>query len=218
MELKFTELTDHVYSQLKSMIFNRQLRPGDKLVQEKLAAELGVSRSPLLKALARLENELLVESIPRRGMYVKKMSAREMVDVYECRAAIEGLAAKLVAERAQKNEIKELGRLFEPFHYQHPIDPTTYETADHKFHSMIIVLSENKIIKRLEMLGNIHLIASQIGLVRPPEETLPEHDRIIGAMESGNASLAETAMREHIQSSAARIKIKNNLAINKDYY
>jgi len=65
------------------------------------------------------------------------------------------------------------------------------------------------------MLGNIHLIANQIGLLRPPEETLPEHDRILGALEAGNSNLAETAMREHIESSTAKIKITNNFAVEE---
>jgi len=72
--MEHVELVDRLYLTVKQMILDQQLVPGQKLVQEKLATELGVSRSPLLKALQRLESELLVESFPRRGMYVKQLA------------------------------------------------------------------------------------------------------------------------------------------------
>ncbi|MEO0733057.1 MAG: GntR family transcriptional regulator, partial [Bacteroidota bacterium] len=68
--MEHVELGERVYLAVKKMILDQELKPGQKLVQEKLAERLGVSRSPLLKALQRFEAELLVTSIPRRGMLV----------------------------------------------------------------------------------------------------------------------------------------------------
>ncbi|MDZ7722714.1 MAG: GntR family transcriptional regulator [candidate division KSB1 bacterium] len=201
-----TELTDHVYSRLKRKILDRELLPGQKILQEKLAAELGVSRSPLLKALARLENELLVESIPRRGMFVKKITPKEIIDILQCRAVFEGLAARLVAEHAASEDIQKLHKIFEPFQYQHDIDQAFYEQADREFHSCIINLCENDVIQRMRLLNNIHVLHSQIGLVRSPEETLSEHLRIISAIENRDDQAAESAMRIHIEKAIDKLK------------
>ena len=206
MELTHTELTDHVYSQLKNKILERELLPGQKILQEKLAAELGVSRSPLLKALARLENEMLVESIPRRGMFVKKITVKEITDILQCQAVFEGLAARLVAEKADSDDIDKLYKIFEPFQYQHDIDQKFYQQADNEFHTLIINMCTNDVIHQLKLLRNIHILRSQMGLVRSPEETLSEHLRIISAIENNDGKAAEAAMRIHIEKAIDKIK------------
>ena len=94
-----SDLSYPVYKKIREMILKNELKPGEKLLQEKLAEQLGVSRTPLLKALQMLEHELLVESIPRRGMYVKKLSVDEMNEIYEVREAFECMAVKLTIRK-----------------------------------------------------------------------------------------------------------------------
>lgn len=209
--MEHIELMDRIYMRLKEMIFNQELKPGQKLLQEKLAEELGVSRSPLLKALQKLEGELLVEKIPRRGMYVKSMSLKEIIDVFECRAVIEGLSAKLAAALATTEQIEELNALFSPFEGQTKIDASAYANADRIFHTKIMKYSGNAVILRLEVLSNIQLKAYQTGLLRPPEETLAEHFEIIEAIANRDGRSAEQAMRWHIETSLEAFKTKNNI-------
>lgn len=199
--MQHLELVDRVYQEIKQMILDQDLVPGQKLVQEKLAAQLGVSRSPLLKALQRLESELLVESIPRRGVYVKQLAPREIRDIFACRAVIEGLSARLAAERSSVSDIKLLHECFQPFVGAKEIDPVDYAKEDRKFHRLILKLSGNAVIDRLELLTNIHLVAFQVGLLRPPEETLAEHLGIIEAIGKGESAKAELLMRQHIEDS-----------------
>ncbi|MFK8162706.1 MAG: GntR family transcriptional regulator [Lewinella sp.] len=204
--MKHLELVDRLYLTVKQMILDQELAPGQKLVQEKLAAELGVSRSPLLKALQRLEGELLVESIPRRGMYVKQLIPTEIRDVFQCRAVIEGLSARLAAERVTPDEVTALKACFAPFFDQDNINLPSYSKADRHFHQLIMRYSGNAVVSRLELLTNIHLTAFQAGLLRPPAETLPEHLAIIDAISAGNGLEAERLMRGHIERSGERIK------------
>jgi len=136
--MEHLELMDRIYLRLKKMIFNQELKPGQKLVQEKLAEDLGVSRSPLLKALQKLENELLVERIPRRGMYVKSMSLKEIVDIFQCRTVFEGLSARLTASLATPEQLKELKLLFTPFQNKKRINTTAYANADRIFHTRVM--------------------------------------------------------------------------------
>lgn len=201
LPLAHVELVDRVYQKVKQLIFDQELKPGQKLVQEKLAEQLGVSRSPLLKALQKLESEFLVENIPRRGMYVRSLSLQEIHDIFQCRAVIEGLSARLAAKLASPDDIKELVLLFTPFQKMKNIDPLTYAVADRNFHNRIMHISGNAMILKLEMLSNIHLRAYQAGLLRPPEETLDEHFAIIEAISRKKATLAERLMRNHIEKS-----------------
>ena len=208
--MEHVELVDRIYLKVKQMIFDQVLEPGQKLIQEKLASELGVSRSPLLKALQRLESELLVEQIPRRGMYVKRVEIKEIRDIFQCRAVIEGLSAKLAAKNMTPQQVQMLKACFAPFLNQAHIEVSEYAKADRLFHHQIMKWSENAVILRLEILNNIHLRAYQAGLLRPPSETLPEHFAIITALEQKDGKKAETLMRQHIERSLAAIEADIN--------
>ncbi len=183
------------------MIFDQELKPGQKILQEKVSAQLGISRSPLLKALHRLESEMLVESVPRRGMFVKELSLAEVIDIFRCRAVLEGLSARLAAERMTPAEVKELRDIFLPFADQDAIDHEVYAKVDRQFHDRIMHLGGSKVVDRLEILSNINLQAFQVGLLRPPEETLSEHFAIIDALEARDGPVAEERMRAHIDKS-----------------
>lgn len=92
------DLSQPIYLKLKEMISNGELKQGEKIAQEKIAEKLGVSRTPLMKALLALENEYLVESIPRRGIYLRSLDQKN-IDIYTCREAIEGMAARLLVDK-----------------------------------------------------------------------------------------------------------------------
>lgn len=180
------------------MILSQELMPGEKLVQEELAKQLGISRTPLLLALERLEQDMLVERMPRRGLYVKKMRYKDLLDAFDCREALEGLAARLAAEHITKEQVRELEDLFAPFRKNsRRIDQQAYRKADQRFHQRIIELSDNRMLTRISILGNVLSVSYQKGLVRPPGETLPEHRAIIKALAQHDSALAEKLIREH---------------------
>ncbi|MFY0689342.1 MAG: GntR family transcriptional regulator [Cyclobacteriaceae bacterium] len=195
--IEHSDLSGPVYARVKAMIEKGELKPGEKLVQEKLANTLGVSRTPLLKALQQLEHEMLVESIPRRGMYVKSVSLQEMINVYDCREAVETMAVRLLIERASDKEKEKFANIFESFDHN-KIDPKKYGQADEKFHDMLIDLSKNPLLKKMSSLSNIHKQVYQYGLIRTPEQTLKEHLAIVDAVKQGDGSLAEREVRNHI--------------------
>ncbi|MFY0652237.1 MAG: GntR family transcriptional regulator [Cyclobacteriaceae bacterium] len=194
-------LVDSVYLKLKEMIFNQELAPGQKILQEKIAAQLGVSRSPLLKALQKLESEFLVENLPRRGMYVKQMTKKEVVDIFQCRGVLEGLSARLAATKITDAQIQKLEKLFSKFKEQDSIDTKEYAKCDRKFHQSILEIGGNEIVSKLELINNIHLQAFQVGLLKPPNETLGEHLGIIEALKKRDSKKCEELMKSHIESS-----------------
>jgi DNA-binding GntR family transcriptional regulator len=195
--IEHSDLSQPVYKELKEMILRRELIPGQKIIQEKIAIQLGVSRTPLRKALQMLEYEMLVESIPRRGMFVKNMDWREMIEIFECRECLEGMAVNLITREKIPGAVQKLEKIMEPF-LKGQIDVSRYRKADAKFHQTIIDLSGNAMLKRMYFFGNIHSKVVQAGLVRTPEQTLPEHLKIIKAIKAGDEKIAEQELRKHI--------------------
>ncbi len=206
--IQHSDLSKPVYDAVKAMIKSGVLAPGEKLKQEKLAGQLGVSRTPLMKALQNLENEMLVESRPRRGLYVKAITSQEIIDVYDCREGVECVAARLIIERATDEELLDLKQIFDPFIGKEVIDVSKYTLADEKFHDMLIELTKNATLKKMSELSNIHKRVYQYGLVRLPEETLAEHIRITEALIRRDVRAAESEVRNHIQLSR-EVLIKN---------
>ena len=134
-------------------------------------------------------------------MYVKSMGLKEVIDIFQCRAVIEGLSCRLAATQITAEQVEQLRACFKPFVKQDPIDVEAYAEADRNFHTKIMKWSGNAVILRLEVLSNIHLRAYQAGLLRPPKETISEHFAIIEALEKRNGKKAEQLMRAHIERS-----------------
>lgn len=199
--IQHTDLSKPIYIRLKEMIRNGELKQGEKIIQEKIAEKLGVSRTPLMKALLALENEFLVESVPRRGMFIRALDYKEIIDIYTCREALEGMAARILAQKKSASIVKKLRACFAEFSIQKTIDVDDYAKADEKFHYLLVKLTENAPLSKVYFFSNIHDKVIGHGLVRTPEETLEEHFKIISAIEAGNPDDAETQMRAHINKS-----------------
>ncbi len=203
------ELSVQAYKQIRNMIISKKLKAGQKIVQDKLAESLGISRTPLRSALQMLEAEYLVESIPRKGVIVKEFTNEEIVEIYDCRIALEVTAITLFSEKATKADIESLAKLFAPFQKDpSQINPTTYKLADIKFHESIINKCGNGFLKRLFLQGNLLVCIDLIGLIRPPAETLKEHMAIIEAIRSGDKKLAASLAKSHLD-------VSKQLVINK---
>src|ERR1700759_3390482 len=109
---------NQAYSRLKNLIVGMDVyrsREDIRLDERKLAADLGVSRTPVREALAQLEREGFIRSIPRRGIYVVRKSKREVIEMITAWAALEGMAARLATRDATEEEIAALRRMFTTF-------------------------------------------------------------------------------------------------------
>ncbi|GAA3605496.1 GntR family transcriptional regulator [Flavivirga amylovorans] len=203
------ELSAQAYNEVRAMIMSKELAPGQKIVQDKLAETLGISRTPLRSALQMLEGEGLIESIPRKGVIVKEFSDIEIVEIFDCRMALEGTAVRLFTNHARPDEIKKLRDLFSPF-LDGDIDHSAYKNTDAKFHNMIMEGCGNGFLNRLFQQGNLLVCMDLIGLLRLPKETLSEHIAIIEAIEKRNADLAESLAKKHLNKTKQLILKKIN--------
>lgn len=201
---EYENLDQKIYHVIKSMIEDRTLLPGSKISQEKLAKELGVSRTPLISALKFLEHEKLVEAKPRRGFFVRLFTKEEMIGIFEIREVLEGLAARRAAECITDDECKKLRDLFKKFPDQGEItDMVAYSKADRKFHTMITEIASREFLSTMLQTFNIISLAyqniSKEGLIRHPNDTISEHRRLIEAICIRDAEKSESLMRKHFK-------------------
>ena len=199
-------LVHKVYLDLKKMISEGELEPGEKLYQERIAEKLGVSRTPLVKAFQILEQEMFIESIPRRGMYVRSINAFDMLNAFECRQGIETTAVRIVTAKLTDGQFRELKKYFDPFLNSKDIDRIAYLKADSEFHHRLIQMTRNDFLIKMNEIAHVFNQTYRTGLIREPHDTLPEHLMILSAMDTRDICLAEEYMRNHIRKSIQTIK------------
>jgi len=208
---EYENLDQKIYQVIKQMIEDRELLPGQKIPQEKIAGELGVSRTPLISALKFLEHEKLVESKPRRGYFVRLFTRKEMISIFEIREVLEGLAARKAAMNITDAEIKTLKGYFKAFrNSNHISDIQAYSKEDKKFHTFITRTGSKELLTTMLQTFNIISLTYQNlqyeGLIREPNETIKEHIKIIDAICSRDSDRAEQLMRQHFQKGIERLK------------
>lgn len=191
------DLSYQVYQRIKALILDGTLKPGEKILQERIAAQLGVSRMPLHKAFVMLEEEFLVESIPRRGIFVTKPDLQAIIDAFECREGLEGIAARRAAENLSDREIDALETLFEKAYHGKETTHSDYQQADQAFHEAIIKASGNNVMRRLNSIGSVLIRTYPKGIILPLEESMADHREILKAFRDRDAEKAEALIRNH---------------------
>jgi DNA-binding GntR family transcriptional regulator len=204
-------LDQKAYEIIKKMIIDRKVLPGEKIPQEKLAHELGISRTPLVSALKFLEHEKLVESKPRRGFFVRLFTKQEMISILELREVLEGLAARRAATNISEIQIYKLNSFFRQFADSTDItDIKAYAKEDRRFHNFVTEIGAKEFLKSILQTYNIisasYLFLSSEGLVRSPDNTINEHIEVIKAISQRDPDTAEELMRQHLKRSIASLK------------
>lgn len=197
-------LRDVVAAELRRLILDGSLQPGERLVEDRLAQQLGVSRNPIREAMRVLEAEGFLDVVARRGAFVAKLSARQADDLFHVRLALEPLGARLAAS-VEEPETALLDRAWAILDLVREHGPDedldTLSTLHTELHSLIF-----------EMTRNSYLIAIAIPMVKRGQWLLrqsaplqdpgawSQHDGLIKAIESGDPDLAEAAARHHVLS------------------
>jgi DNA-binding GntR family transcriptional regulator len=146
-------LKDHVYDMLRDAITAMDIYGDDadlKLDERSLADQIGISRTPLREAIARLESDGLVEVVPRKGVYVRRKSLSEILDMIVAWAALESMAARIATERASDAEITNLRRIAGKYNGA-GIDSriSEYSEDNIRFHQKILEISKCGVLKDL---------------------------------------------------------------------
>jgi DNA-binding GntR family transcriptional regulator len=196
--LGVANLNDQVYEELRGRILTRRHAPGEKLSLHVLAAELGVSRSPVHHALTRLVSEGLLTVKPRRGYFVTPVTSAAIGEGYDVRLALELLAAERAVGRVTPAELETLESLLEAT--ASSISHEEWDAANAAFHEFQIDLAGNELLSRFyrELSVNLMMQVLRGGRVEGHANLVTEHRRIVDALASGDRSALEQAIREHI--------------------
>lgn len=199
-------LEKKVYDEIKGMILNGELQPGELIIQDQIARRIGVSRTPLRRAFVELERDYLLETTPQ-GLTVRRFSKEFFVSVWEVRAVLEGLACRLSASAIDKATIEYLRTLFKTAYeeWEEYGDVEAYRKADIVFHTKLTDIGENPILKNHFNNTHVLTIAFSRGILRSPSETLPEHLAILEMLEQKNGDKAEQLMLEHLRKTIPHI-------------
>ena len=183
-----------------------------RLDEQQLASALGVSRTPVRQALARLQHEGLVRIVPRRGVYIVRKSKDEIVEMITAWAALESMAARLMCERATDEEIASLRALFSTFEdgeVRLRLRLNEYSEANLHFHQRILELGHAPLLVNMANGLLVHVRAirgSMIGDDDRAERSIVDHMHIIETLEQRDAELAERLVREHALALAAHVE------------
>ena len=198
-------LKDKVYQALREAIMSMDIYAGDeppRLDERRLAEDLGVSRTPVREAISRLEQQGLVQTIPRRGAFVVRKTKKEIVEIISVWAALESMAARLATEVADDAEIAQLRKLFVTFETAQGAEAHIDEYSDTniRFHQSIIALSKSELLKSMADTLFVHMRAIRAQTITERDRvsrSIIDHMHIIEAIERRDTELAERLVREH---------------------
>jgi len=194
---------DFVYRHLRMGIRSGAFRPGDRLREAELAAQLNVSRTPIREAIRRLASDGLVEVAPSRGVMFIQLDKQQVRELYALREALEGTAARLAAQHASPDEIMVMHELLEKSGCMLG-DPVATAQTNRIFHQSIHDAAHNRYLAQaLRQLADSLALLPGTTYEAPgrSEAAQQEHVDILAAIEERDADKAETLCRQHIQAS-----------------
>ena len=192
------------YAALKDVIVSMDIyrsRNDIRLDERQLAQDFGVSRTPVREAMAQLEREGFVRSVPRRGIYVVRKTKKEAIELITAWAALEGMAARLITEKASQEDIASLRRMFATFEGgQVRAHLDEYSDVNIEFHQTIIRMSGNSVL--IDLAENLFthmrmLRRKTIGEEDRADKSIRDHMNIIEALEARDTERAEDLVRNH---------------------
>lgn len=199
--------TRNAYEQLRRDLLAGRWLPGTMLSTYALAEELGVSRTPVIDALRRLESEGLVEIVPQVGCRVVQSTTDELIETLRIRAALEGLAAESAAQQITEHELRALAAtLRDGEAAAQRRDATAYEAADRAFHGAIVKASRSPQLEKV--VGNVwlwdrHQVDRVRFLASRLRDSAKEHRRIFEALSARDSQGARRLLEDHLRASAA---------------
>jgi DNA-binding GntR family transcriptional regulator len=198
-----------ISEQLKQLIYSGEILPGERLNEAALALRMGTSRGPIREAIRILAGFGIVTAVPNKGVFVRKISVREMLEIYELRALVFGFAAQRATERLTVANRVELERLLKAMDTACETgDGNGYYSLNLEFHALILTLSNNKRAHQayLDYVNELHLFRRKYfdspGNMR---KSNVEHWQIYEAISSGSEARAKSTAERHVLSGRQRL-------------
>lgn len=199
----YKPLREVIFNTLREAIIVGELKPGERLMEVKLADKMGVSRTPVREAIRKLELEGLVEMLPRKGAHVADLSVKDIINVLEVRSTLDGLASSLSAARITDDEIKELKHVLAQFATHVEKDNLQgVIKKDVEFHGIIYRSSRNE--KLIQISNNLREQVQRFRVIyikdfSSSKDLIREHTEIFDAIAGRDADAAMKCAQKHIK-------------------
>jgi len=199
----YMPLRDVIFNTLRQAIILGELKPGERLMEVHLAEKMGVSRTPVREAIRKLELEGLVNMVPRKGAHVADLSVKDIMDVLEVRACLDGLATSLAANRITQDEIKELRHIHMQFiNYIERDNLQGSIKKDVEFHDVIYRSSRNE--RLIQITSNLREQVQRFRVIYLKDysntrDIINEHTEIIDALVAKDPVKAQEVAHKHIK-------------------
>lgn len=193
-------LTNQVYEQLIEILIRGELKPGDVIVERRMAERLNASRTPVREALGRLEAEGLVYKQPSRGVTVSPFSTEAFVELLNVRQVLEAEAARLAAGRLRPDRIASIRAALEEIRDKENPSLSEIWAADDLLHGEIAEASGNQLLA--DMIRDLRRRTHVFNAYRNPSRAtygFEENSALLSAVEDGDAEKARAAMSKHIE-------------------
>jgi DNA-binding GntR family transcriptional regulator len=197
-------LRAQIVDSLKESIATGRLKPGEKISETKLAEDLGISRTPLREAIQTLEAEGFLKVIPRKGAVVSDFSRKDIEDIYDIKAILEGLAARLATENLTASNIQKLENIngqLRSLTLKGESSAGRFFKLHNEFHDTFLQAGNNDRLYQL----NCHLMGpfkrfrlSSLAIPGRFEESVKAHDEIIEAFKAKDAKKAEELVIKNV--------------------
>jgi len=208
----FESLEEKVYKFIKNKIIYHEIKPGDRIIDKNIAEQLNVSRSLVRQVFATLVKEEFLILVPRSGFYVRKITKKEVKEIYNIRKILESYATELAVSRISASEIDQLEKTFKRAKNDLDQDEVfSFIETDARLHRLLIDNSGNEYLKNmLDKYNNRYVFYRAIDLSRieRAKESYFEHYKIFQAVKEKNEKLAAKLIGEHIEN-AKNIILKN---------
>lgn len=196
---------EEAYNHLQKALRQGLYKPGDRLISEDIAAEIGMSRMPVREAFRRLASEGLVTLRPNRGCVVAGLTLDEIYETFEIRSVLEGLAVRLATPKVNADVLDELNRVLDRMERAGQSGSSDWVARHQEFHSVIFALSGRP--KLIRQIAALHVVIEPymriwFDYVDKPLSAREEHENIIKALQSGDAQHAEKVMQDHVLGTA----------------
>lgn len=196
-----SNLKEGVAAHVRALIFSGDLRPGSKIDQDQLAADLGVSKLPVREALITLESEALIENVARRGAFVARLTRTDVQDHYNVFGIVSGLAAERAASQLTDDELNRLEELAAAM--ESSTSAEEQEELNFAFHRTINVRGASRRLRSvLRLLGNSLPTRFFVSHPQWADVAHVDHRAILAALQARDAAAARAAMEHHLRDSA----------------
>lgn len=208
-------LSTSLFSDIRENILNGKYASGQKITENKICEEFGVSRTPVREAFKQLELEGLIENIPNRGAFVLGFSKQDIQDIYELRKAVEIIAIKWAIERISDNELKELQEAYDLMEfYTMKKDAEKMLQMNSKFHEIIYRSTHSRFLEQILKSYQFYIMKTRKAALQASgqlAEVLNEHKYILEAIYAKDCIEGEKAVIEHLSNSQKRAQIGFNI-------